>query len=86
MNVYGKQSNGITKLYAQLLAAKLNIRNGVDPGAVSSIIAEIDSFLAVHDYRDWSSLSDSQKDSVLNWMNTLDDYNNGLIGPGHALD
>jgi hypothetical protein len=86
MNVHGKQSNGITKLYAQMLAAKLNIRNGVDPSAISATMAEVDSFLALHNYDDWSALSKPQKESVLVWMNTLDDCNNGLIGPGHEPD
>lgn len=78
----GHPSNGITKLYAQLLAAKLNIANGADGSAVSSTIACSDTFLADHNWEDWNSLNKATKQKVLTWMTTLDDYNNGLIGPG----
>lgn len=86
MEVYGSPSNGITKLYAQLLAAKLNIGGGADSAAVDSTIAAADSFLAGKNHTDWINLSNSQKELVLGWMTTLDNYNNGLIGPGHAAD
>jgi len=41
--------NGITQLYAQLLAAKLNIRNGVSGSAVAATMAA-DKFLANYDW------------------------------------
>jgi hypothetical protein len=77
-------SNGINKLYAQLLAAKLNIAGGADGSAVSSTIAAADAFLTTHDSTDWKNLSKSEKQMVLGWMTTLDSFNNGLIGPGHC--
>ena len=77
-------SNGINKLYAQLLAAKLSIANGADGSAVASTIAAADAFLATHNSTDWAGLSKSQKKAVLGWMTTLDNYNNGVIGPGHC--
>lgn len=81
---FGHASNGITKLYAQLLGAKLNISRGADDSAVASVIAEADAFLAMYDWQDWGSLSKSQRQVILGWMSTLDDYNNGDIGPGHC--
>ena len=70
-------SNGINKLYAQLLAAKLNGRNGADISSVASPIAAADAFLATHDSTYWNGLSKSDKVAVLAWMTALDDYNNG---------
>jgi len=77
-------SNGINKLYAQLLAAKLNIAGGANGSAVALTIAAADAFLATHNSTDWKGLSKSQKQMVLDWMSTLDSYNNGVIGPGHC--
>jgi hypothetical protein len=82
--VYGVPSNGITKLYAQLLAAKLNIADGADGGAMAATIAAADAFLATHYYTSWDSLSKKDQKDVLKWHSIADDYNNGLIGPGHC--
>jgi len=82
--VYGTPSNGITKLYAQLLGAKLSMADGAGDGAVALTIAAADAFLAMHDWHDWSSLSADQQMMVLGWHDLLDDYNNGEIGPGHC--
>ena len=85
-NVYGTASNGITKLYAQLLGAKLNLASGADGSAIATTIDDADAFLATHDYLDWSSLTKSQKNLVLAWHSALGNYNEGLIGPGHCDD
>jgi hypothetical protein len=89
MNILGQHhlghpSNGITKLYAQLLGAKLNIANGADDRAAASTIAAADDFLEDHDWMDWESLSRAERRRVNRWKNRLDDYNNGRIGPGHC--
>lgn len=84
MKTYGDESNGITKLYAQLLGAKLNLANGAGGSAVDETIADADAFLADNDWTAWTGLSDDDKDMVLDWKDTLDDYNNGVIGPGHC--
>ncbi|MEW5796974.1 MAG: SdrD B-like domain-containing protein [Candidatus Zixiibacteriota bacterium] len=84
MQVYGTPTNGITKLYAQLLAAKLNIANGADGSAIAGTIAAADAFLANRYYLNWNSLSKTQKKNVLAWLTMLDNYNNGIIGPGHC--
>jgi hypothetical protein len=81
----GHPSNGITKLYAQLLGAKLNIASGANGSAVASTIAAADAFLVLYNQADWSSLSKSQKQTVNGWMSALDQYNNGLTGPGHCF-
>lgn len=79
-------SNGIKKLQAQLLAAKLNIANGADGSSVQSTIAAADLFLAQNGANGWNDLSKAKKQKVLAWMSTLDDFNNGLIGPGHCSE
>lgn len=83
---YGSPSDGITKLYAQMLAAKLNVANGADPEAVSENFEDADEFLADHDYDGWDSLSRKMKKTINKWKSTFDDYNNGDIGPGHCGD
>ncbi len=85
-DVYGVPSNGITKLYAQLLGAKLNIANGANGSAVGNTIIRADEFLAVNDWNDWDTLSKADKGKVSRWHIKLDDYNNGDIGPGHCDD
>jgi len=85
-HTYGTPANGITKLYAQLLAAKLNILHGAGGSAVSSAISSADAFLATHNHLDWGSLSVTEQNSVLSWHSSLDNYNNGVTGPGHCGD
>ena len=77
-------SNGINKLYAQLLGAKLNFASGADGSAVAATVAAADAFLATHDSTAWNGLTKVQKAQVLAWMDGLDQYNNGLVGPGHC--
>jgi hypothetical protein len=83
---YGRPNNGITKLYAQMLAAKLNFAAGASDGDVADYIADADAFLADHDHDDWGSLTDEEADNVMMWHGAFDDYNNGDIGPGHCDD
>ena len=86
MKTHGASSNGITKLYAQLLGAKLNFASGADSEDVDDIVEDADTFLADHDWRDWNKLTKAEREDVLHWKDMLDDYNNGLIGPGHCDD
>lgn len=71
-------SNGIDKLYAQELATKLNIFNGADASGMWDIIWEVDCFLTHHNSADWNSLSEDQKQMVINWALIFDNYNNNL--------
>jgi hypothetical protein len=80
----GDASNGINKLDGQLLGAKVSIATGADSSAVASTIGAADAFLATHNSADWASLTKTQKTQVLGWATTLDNYNNGLTGPGHC--
>ena len=80
----GSASNGIIKLYAQLLAAKLNISRGASGADVASTIGQADSYLTTRDATAWSTASKSDKTKILTWMTLLDAYNNGDLGPGHC--
>ncbi len=83
-NVYGGSSNGITKLYAQMLGAKIAIARGASPASISATLLAANLFLATHDFNDWSALSSSDQAQVLSWQSTFADYNSGLMGPPHC--
>jgi uncharacterized repeat protein (TIGR01451 family) len=84
LSMSGDASNGINKLYAQLLAAKLNMLRGASGSAIATTVAASDAFLNLKNSGDWGGLSKTQKNQVTGWMSTLDSYNNGLIGPAHC--
>lgn len=79
-------ANGINRLYAQLLAAKLNIKSGANDSVVASVITSADLFLATHNSTSWFTLNRATRNLVNSWQTTLDNYNNGLIGPGHCSE
>jgi hypothetical protein len=79
------QGNGLVILAHQLIAAKLNITNGADPTPVQQSVLDADSMIAGlivppigHGY-----LSSSQTSEL---TDTLTEYNEGTIGPGHCDD
>ena len=82
MKTYGAPRNGITKLYAHLLATKLNIAAGADSEKVAATIADADAFLADRDWLVWKELDSDTRCQVLGWKDILQSYNNGEIGPG----
>ncbi len=84
LNMSGQASNGINKLYAQLLGTKLSIASGAPSSSVASAITAADAFLALYNSANWNTLSSAQKNQVLSWMTTFDQFNNGLIGPAHC--
>lgn len=81
---YGEPSNGITRLYAHFLAAKLNIANGASDADIVEAAAAADAFLATHDWNDWDNLSGEEKQMINDWKSTFEMYNEGEIGPGHC--
>lgn len=84
LSMSGDASNGINKLYAQLLAAKFNMLRGASGATIATTVAASDAFLNLKNSGDWSTLTKTQKNQVNGWMSTLDAYNNGLIGPAHC--
>jgi hypothetical protein len=75
--------NGLVSLAHQLIAAKLNIAYGADPTAASAAIASADALIGslVAPPVGSGCLPTSEVGTL---TQTLDDYNNGLIGPGHC--
>jgi hypothetical protein len=84
--VYGAPSNGITKLYAQLLAAKLNIKSGASSSGIASTISAADQFLTNYAHTDWAALSKTQQTQVTKWVSSLDSYNQGLTIVPHCSE
>jgi hypothetical protein len=72
---------GINYVYAQLLAAKLNIANGAHAATVAPTIAAVDFFFSTRNALDWLLMPPSQQAIVLAWGATLEQFNNGLLGP-----
>jgi hypothetical protein len=77
------QGNGLVSLAHQLIAVKLNIANGADPTDASAAIAAADALIGglVVPPIGAGYLDPSQTSGL---TQTLDDYNNGIIGPGHC--
>lgn len=77
------QGNGLISLAHQLIATKLNIANGSNPATVAATIASADAFIAnrVIPPVGGDSVPPGQTSSM---TQVLDDYNNGVIGPGHC--
>ena len=66
------------------IAAKLNGLNGADTSAVTAQIAHAEALFAA--YSPSSSLSRPVREDFINTASILDQYNNGLIGPGHCSE
>lgn len=81
-HMYGAPSNGITKLYAHLLTAKLNIANGADDEDIAQTIMDADDFLGMYSWEDWGDLGQDDRQMVMGWKDMLESYNEGMIGPG----
>jgi hypothetical protein len=62
----------------------LNILNGACDDAIEDVIDAADRFLADHDDGEWDCLGNEERMEVNGWKDMLDEYNNGLIGPGHC--
>jgi N-acetylneuraminic acid mutarotase len=77
----GDASNGINRLDAALLAAKLNVANGVDGSAIAPVVAAVDAFLATHGAGDWASLAAADRGSVAAWTNALAAFDAGALLP-----
>ena len=75
--------NGLVALAHQLIATKLNVANGSDATAIAAAVANADALIAGLVVPPVGSDSLAAKmTSALTQL--LDDYNSGLIGPGHC--
>jgi hypothetical protein len=79
------QGNGLVILAHQLIAAKLNIANGADPSAVQQAITDADNMVGalVAPPIGNGYLTPGQTGDL---TETLTEYNEGTIGPGHCND
>lgn len=75
--------NGLISLSHQLIAAKLNLANGADPTAALATITSADAMIGalVVPPVGTGYLSPG---STTSYTQTLDNFNNGIIGPGHC--
>jgi hypothetical protein len=78
------QGNAYYILAHAYIAAVLNGYNGADTSAVASQITFAASFFASHGPTD--TLTKAERQAVLSAATALDNYNNGLIGPGHCTE
>ena len=70
------------RLIHQLIAAKLNVASGADPAEIETALADADAWLTEHPLGSKPRGRDRQPGLEL--AERLDDYNNGVIGPGHC--
>jgi hypothetical protein len=76
------QGNAYYNLAHQFMAAKLNVLAGASTTpAVDSALAAAHTFFSTYTPANWPK---AQKNAILALATTLDQYNNGLIGPGHC--
>jgi hypothetical protein len=77
------QGNGLVSLAHQLIAAKLNIAGGANPATIAATIADADALIgALVVPPVGSGYLPPRLTSAL--TQTLDDFNNGVTGPGHC--
>ena len=80
------RGNAFYILAHQYMAAKLNILNGAGATpAVLSALAGAEALFAAQGAGD-TSLTPAERAQAQGWATTLDNYNNGLIGPGHCSE
>jgi hypothetical protein len=79
------RGNGLVILTHQLIAAKLNIAYGADPSAVQQAIADADNMIGALVVPPIGNgyLAPGQTGDL---TETLTEYNEGTIGPGHCND
>jgi hypothetical protein len=78
--------NKFYNLAHQYMAAKLNVLNGTSSTpAVDAALAGAEALFGSLPAGS-TTLSNAQKVQATAWAATLDNYNNGLIGPGHCTD
>jgi len=77
------QGRKIVILAHQLIAAKLNVANGADASAVAATIANADALIG-NKIIPPIGAGTLTNNPATGYANTLDDFNNGLLGPGHC--
>ncbi len=80
------QGNGAISLAHQLIATKLNICMGADPSAVAACVTNADALLSACGALTVPPIGTCNIAPATTSATTqcLDDYNNGITGPGHC--
>jgi hypothetical protein len=77
--------NAYYNLAHQYMAAKLNILNGAGTTPeVALAITKAEAFFSIKSPA--VKLTNTERANILKWASLLDQYNNGLIGPGHCSE
>ena len=78
--------NAYYNLSHQYMAARLNVLSGANSSAVTAALASATTLLNTHTPAQVAALSKSSsvRAQFISLSSTLDQYNNGLIGPGHC--
>ncbi len=71
-------------LIHQLIAARLNVANGADATAIADTLVAADAWLAANPLG--SKPKGAARDAGVALAALLDDYNRGVIGPGHCTE
>jgi hypothetical protein len=79
------RGNGLVILVHQLIASKLNIANGADPSAVQQAITDADNMIGALVVPPIGN-GYLPPGHTGNLTETLTEYNEGTIGPGHCND
>lgn len=87
MNTAPKGGNAYIQLAHQFIAASLNVGglSGSGVAAVDAALAGADAYFAGA-AAGIPNPSGSLRTQLQGWATTLDDYNNGVTGPGHCTD
>lgn len=78
--------NAYYQLAHQFMAATLNVLSGADPSAVSAELSAAEALFNTYTPAQIATQSPSShlRIQMLTLASTLDNYNNGIIGPGHC--
>ena len=86
MNTQPKNGNAYLQLAHQFIAASLNVNGGASGEAsVDAALAGAAAYFAGAPAGIPNPV-DATRSQLLAWATTLDNYNNGIIGPGHCPD
>jgi hypothetical protein len=81
------RGDGYIILARAFIAAQLNLLNGASmPSEVHTAYDAAMDFLTTYDYTAKGAVKGKSKGQLTEWSEILDDYNNGLVGPGHCDD
>lgn len=68
------------------IAAKLNGLNGADTSAIASVLASAEAIFSAYTPVQVTLWKGAKRQAVIDLAKLLDNYNNGLIGPGHCSE